>query len=360
MKTESTNLIFNKMEHRKSKLIISIILIMAASCNEPETVVTNIIHPDGSVTRKIEMRSTENKFDISYVQVPFDRTWIIKDSLEVGVKGDTVWIKRVEKKFASVEEINEAYRSDSSANRGIPRHAEFRKKFKWFNNEYTFSEIINQQMKYGYPVKEYLNTEELKWFYSPDNLNEEKKNGPDSLKFRSFSDTIDKKIEKWYIKNIVSEWIGEFAVLTGEKADKEMTQRSLKSRENEFAKIVEKNIEHFDTLWQNGTLLREFIGEANAIKYKNEADSAANIVNERFGISFKTYTVRAIMPGKLTSTNGLIDSAGFLLWPVDSDFFLTEPYIMKAESKIPNKWAWIVSGLFIVFVTTGIYRKRKG
>jgi len=360
MKKNVINLIFNIMKNRKLKLIVSLALVMVASCNEPETILTNIVHTDGSVTRRIEMRNTENKFDISAMQVPFDSTWIIKDSLEVGGSVDSVWVKRAEKRFASVEEINKAYQSDSGANKDISRHAEFRKKFRWFNNEYTFLEIIDKKMKFGYPVREYLSQEELKWFYTPDNVNEEKKNGADSLKFRAFNDTVDKKLEKWYLKNIVSEWIGEFTILTGEKVTSEMTQESLKQREDEFVKIVKKNIEHFDSLWQNGTLLREFIGEANALKYKTEADSAANIATERFWVSFKPYTVRAIMPGKLTGTNGFIDSAGFLLWPVNSDFFLTEPYKMEAESKTPNRWAWIVSGLFLLFVVTGIIIKKIG
>ena len=65
------------------------------------------------------------------------------------------------------------------------------------------------------------------------------------------------------------------------------------------------------------------------------------------------------MPGKLTGTNGFIDSTRNLLWPVKSDFFLTEQYEMWAESKTTNVWAWIVSGLFLVFVFTGIIIKRK-
>jgi hypothetical protein len=360
MRKKRINLIFKIMRNRKLKLIISMMLIIAASCNEPETVVTNIVHPDGSVTRRIEMKNPENNFEISELQVPFDSTWTIKDSLEISEEGDTTWVKRAEKLFTDIEEINQAYQADSGANKDIVRHAEFRKKFKWFNTEYSFTEIIEKKMMYGYPVREFLNKEELQWFYSPNNLIEEKKNGPDSLRFRAFNDTVDKKLEKWYLKSIVSEWIGEFAILTGENVNDEMTQESLKRRENEFVKIVEKNIEHFDSLWQNGTLLREFIGEANTIKYKNEADSAAIIATEHFWVSFKPYTVRAIMPGKLTGTNGLIDSAGFLLWPVNSDFFLTEPYKMLAESKIPNKWAWIVSGLFLLFVITGILIKKRG
>ena len=361
MRKEIKNLIFKKMKNRKLRLIISVALVMAASCNDPETVVTNIVHRDGSVTRRIEMKNAENKFEVSNLQVPFDSTWIVKDSLEINENGDTIWVKRAEKLFADVDEINSYYTTDSGANKGISRRAEFRKKFKWFNTEYNFSEIIEKKMLYGYPVSDFLNKEELQWFYSPDNLNEEKINGADSLKFRAFNDTVDKKLEKWYIKNIVSEWIGEFTALTGEKANMDMVRETLKQRENEFVAIVVKNIEHFDSLWSNGAMLREFIGEANALKYKTEADSAANVAADRFWISYKPYKVRTVMPGKLTGTNGFIDSAGSLLWPVDSDFFLTEQYKMQAESKIPNIWAWIVSGLFLLFVVTGvILKKRKG
>jgi len=47
------------MKKRPFKLIASLIFMMVVSCNEPETVVTDYVHPDGSVTRKIEMKSIE-------------------------------------------------------------------------------------------------------------------------------------------------------------------------------------------------------------------------------------------------------------------------------------------------------------
>ena len=119
-------------------------------------------------------------------------------------------------------------------------------------------------------------------------------------------------------------------------------------------------MEHFDSLWQNGEVLREFMGRDNALKFRTEADSAAVIATERFWVTYKPYTLRTLMPGKLIRTNGFIDSTGFLLWPVDSDLFLTEQYIMEAESKISNTWAWIISGLFVVFVAIGIMKRKKG
>ena len=348
------------MKNSKLKFIISIFIVVAASCNKPKTVVTNIVHPDGSVTRRIEVKNTENKFEASEMQVPFDSTWIIRDSIEITKEGDTIWVKRAEKLFAGIEEINLDYMTDSGTNKEIPRHAELRKKFKWFNTEYRFAEIVDKNMHYGYPVRDFLKQEELDWFYSPDNIREDKKNSTDSLRYRAFDDTVEKKLEKWLISNLVSEWEGEFTLLTGEKAKNEMTHESLKNREKEFVRIVELNLEHFDSLWSNGYLLREFIGEANALEYKVEADSAANIAIERLLVDFSDYSVRTIMPGKLTETNGLLEPSGAILWPVKSDYFMTEQYEMIAESKVPNIWAWIVSGLFLLFVLTGIYRKKRG
>jgi hypothetical protein len=350
------------MQSRKLKLILAMALIMVSSCNEPETVVTNIVHSDGSVTRRIEMKNIENKFEIPDIQVPFDSTWAVRDSIEISEKGDTIWIKTAEKLFKSVDEINKDYLADSGANREISRRALFTKKFKWFHTQYRFAEKIDRKMSYGYPINQFLSQEELTYFYSPESVNNEKQNGPDSTKYKALEDTIKRKVDWWTSKNVVSEWIGEFTKLTDGKAGKDMTKESLKKREDEFVKLIKVNEDKFDSLWSNGILLREFIGEANSLKYKTEADTSIAIVINNLFVNFKDYSVRIAMPGKVIGTNGFIDKNEILNWPVKSDYFMTEPYEMWTESKVPNRWAWIVSGLFLVFVITGIIIRiiRKG
>ena len=349
------------MKRRPVKLIVSLILMIIVSCNEPETVVTNYIHTDGSVTRKLEMKSIEGdvnkRFKISDIQVPFDNTWAVKDTIRLDQKGDTTWIKTAIKQFKNIDELNLTYKSDSGANKKIPRQAGFTKRFKWFNTEFRFSEKIDKELSFGYPVKNFLNNEELIYFYSPEDLKNTKESGPDSLKYKTLRDSVKNKTDKWTEKNLVSEWIGEFSKLTAGKTGNDMTRESLRAREDEFVKITEKNGNKLDSLWKNGILLKEFIGEANALKYKVEADSALSIVTKDLFIDFSDYSVRIVMPGKLIGTNGFIDSSHVLLWPVKSDFFMAEPYEMWAESKIPNRWAWIVSGLFLVFVLSGVIIK---
>jgi hypothetical protein len=345
------------MNSKPLKVAVIMILALITSCDEPETVVTDIVHADGSVTRRIEMKNTENKFDIHKIQVPFDSTWIVKDSIDLSEKGDTTWVKRAEKNFRSINEINLAYRSDSGNNKAVSRRTEFKKRFRWFNTEYRFAEIIEKEFTYGYPVSDFLNKEELQYFYSPDDVINKLEKSPDSLKYKAFKDTISSKTDKWTIKSSMAEWIGDFSKLAGDKATGDVSFDALKAREDEFVKISMKNIDHFDSLWKNGILLKEFIGEPNALKFKTEADSSISLVAKKLFVDFHNYSVRMVLPGKLIGTNGLMDSTKSLLWPVKSEYFLTQPYEMWAESKEPNKWAWIVSGIFLLFVFAGIVFK---
>jgi hypothetical protein len=346
------------MKSKSIKLIISMILLFIVSCNEPDTVVTNYIHTDGSVTRKIEMKSIEGdvkkRFKISDIQVPLDSTWAVSDSLTVDQKGDTTWFRKAEKLFKNIGELNLAYKSDSGINKGVSRHAGFNKKFKWFNTEYRFSEKIDKILSSGYPVSDFLSKEELLYFYSPESLIEEKQKGPDSLKYKSLADSVKYKTDLWSTKNIVSEWISIFSGLAAGKAGKDLSLESLKTHENDFIKVVQENDQKFDSLWAKGIILKKLIGEDNAVKYKTEADSALGSATKAFLTNFKDYSVRIVMPGKLIGTNGFIDSSHVLLWPVKSDYFMTEPYEMWAESKTTNAWAWIISGLFLAFVLTGV------
>jgi hypothetical protein len=343
------------------RLIGLMVLMFVVSCNDPETTVTDFVHSDGSVTRRIEMKSSEKKaserFKVSALQVPFDITWAIKDSIEINQKGDTAWIRRAEKFFKNTKEINQTYKVDSGANKNVSRMVSFKKRFKWFNTEFLFSEKIDKNMSFGYPVRDFLNSEELKYFYSPESLKQEKVSGPDSLKYKGLSDSVNLKTDKWIYTNIVSEWIGVFSKLTEGKGDTVMSGKSLRLKEAEFVKIVEENEKKLDSLWSKGILLNKFIGESNAIRYKAEADSALEIVTNRLLLDFKDYSIRIVMPGKLIGTNGFIDSSRTILFPVKSDYFLTEPYEMSAESKTINLWAWIVSGLFLAFVLTGVLVK---
>lgn len=327
---------------------------MIISCEEPETVVTNYIHRDGSVTRVIEMRSFEKDFTVPNVQVPYDSTWSIRDSAGMpDENSDTLWVRRAEKTFMSSDEINLDYINDSSHNEMITRSVSFEKQFRWFNTEYRFSENIGKLMKFGLPMKDFLNEEEFAFFFSPEYTIEELKDGPDSLRIRRMRKSIDEKAQTWLIKSMISEWIGQLGILGGGEAEQLVSD--LRSREPGIYDLLNTRYSNdFDNLWEAGVIQKDLMGEENARLFRAEADSALSIATGYILSDFKEYSVRIVMPGRLTGTNGFMDSTKILLWPVSSDYFLTEPYEMWAESKEANIWAWVVSALFLAFVLTGV------
>lgn len=348
------------MNSKKLKLIISIILVMIYSCDEPETVVTNIIHKDGSITRHVEMRSNKNNFRQSEIQIPVDSSWAIKDSCIISEKGDTTWIRTAEKHFADIHKLNNDYKNDSSWNRKAVRSVNLKTNFRWFNTIYRFSEKIDKTLSNGYPVSGFLNNEELQWFYTPWNDQEAKRDGIDSVKYRALTDSVNSRTNEWFFNSIVSEWVHDFSGQIYLKDRKVLAEDTLKVWEKRMLQILEKSEKDFDSLWKSGFALEASVGKDYAGKYRIEADSSLELVEEKIDLTFKQYTMRISMPGKLIASNGYADSSKIMLWSVNSDYFFTEDYEMWAESKVPNIWAWVVSGIFVVFVFTGlIIRKNK-
>jgi hypothetical protein len=347
------------MKRLSSRFVLFLVLSFAVSCDEPETVVTDVVHADGSVARKIEMRNSKNKFEKKDLQLPFDSTWTIRDTCQVGPKGDTTWIKTAEKLFQGVEEINMDYKKDTSVNGKYSRYSVFRKKFRWFFNEYRFAEIIDRRIETDYPLADFLNPVELNYYYAPDFLKFSREHGPDSLRFRQIADSVEKKTEDWSINIFAEIWAREFSRLTSGKIWPLSDTGAIKSAERKAIKVIGENGNKFDSLWSAGILQRKIIGDSLGVVYRNEADSAFNLVLNEFLADFRSYSVRIVMPGKLTGTNGYMDSTKTLTWPVSSDFFLTDRYEMWAESRTTNMWAWLLSGMFLAFVIAGLLIQKK-
>jgi hypothetical protein len=356
------------MKNFAVKTVIMLMVFAASSCIE--TTLTNIVHKDGSVTRQVVIKNTDNnQFEFKDFAVPVDSTWAIKDTFEIGEKNDTTWIRNAEKTFRNTGEINLSYKCDSGANREFSREAGFRKKFHWFNTIYVYTESIEPALKYGYPVSDYLNTQELEYFYLPDNIAGDRANGPDSLHVKAVMDSAETASEKWMGMSLISEWKNEFS-LQGEKdpdwkADKKVLDNKdslLFLQLKKFSDDSTKNSSVDSVVFAS---LSEVFGSIFSEKYKTEIDSSLKIVEERMNkaYAFQGYELKTIMPGNLVATNGFINEKGEISWSIKMEHFLTCKYEMRAESRVSNTWSWWVSGIFVVFVGTGLifraYRKKR-
>lgn len=67
-----------------------------------------------------------------------------------------------------------------------------------------------------------------------------------------------------------------------------------------------------------------------------------------------------LIPGKVLNTSALIMSGDTLKWQLETTKMITDDYILEAQSRKSNVWAFVITGLFILLTFSGIvhnYRK---
>lgn len=382
----------------KAKITLTLLsMVMLFSCDY-ETQVINTVHKDGSISRKVVMKNSEEKFEPEKYRVPVDSTWQTEIDTETDEEGDTTWILTAEKHFESVDEINEEYINDKGSNRDLERKAHFSKSFRWFTTVYRFSETVEKVMTVDCPASDFLSEEELRFLYLPGNVKTELKNGTDSLKYKALSDIVDIKSETWLWTGFVRQWIEIFYDRFGDHPDLNIKKEEMLSKEPDFVNQIiefeqtkeEEEEELLQDLEEEGLdeediqnlekeakkdevddieiLVTSVLGSKFYSTFTNEIDSSMSVL-EKMTESFfaaENYDMEIRMPGKLVASNGYANTdtvpgnKGGILWSVQGDYFLTQQYEMWAESQTSNYWAWGITALFIFFVITGfVVRSNK-
>ncbi len=329
-------------------LTMLVFMLFMFSCDEPVTVVTNFVHPDGSVTRRIVTKYKKKEIEPSLYQVPFDSTWTITTTIEPAEK-DTTWIFTAEKEFNSVDEINLSYQADSGANKMILRSASFSRKFMWFNTFYYYSEKVSKVLNTRLTEENIFSQEELKYFHMPSSMLDSLVNSPDSTAYKLIKAKNDSLEDRYLFTALIEEWMLQYLQLRPDSG----YIIPLKD------KLINQAIEND---YNEDSMFIVNIGEEYYSKNKDLIKLAMNEVDTIFNkaLNAKFYTCETVMPFNLIATNGFVDSTEKVSWPVDSKYFVSQDYVMWAESKKSNKWAWAITGAFVVFVVVGlILRKIK-
>lgn len=351
------------MKHNIKISVISLSLMVLFSCDSNETYVINTVHTDGSISRKVEIRTDKRKnLETDKFKVPIDSTWEMNIRSELNENNDSTWILSAEKDFASVAEINTAYANDSGKNSFLNRSADFSKHFKWFTTVFRFTETIESILTISCPMSDFLSDKELKFTYLPADIQEGLKNGKDSIIVRTMSDSIEDKLEKWMWTCEIRQWIEIFYDLFGDTPGLSISKEEMLLKEQRAMKYL-VNDEGDDT----DDFFKELLGEDFLIAFNTQIDSALSVLEDVDTPFWSTsgYNMEIRMPGKIIASNGyaksLSDSstiAGFY-WTVDPVYFLSGNYTMWAESRVNNYTYWIITFIFLLFVVIGFIRYSR-
>lgn len=348
--------------------IISIALLpLLYGCPENNTVVTKI-NRDGSCIRTVgdfDPRDFEGIDSVKNdIPIPVDRSWKLENT------NDTTAV--LMKEFKTVDELNDLYSADESEFNVYNRKVELEKRFRWFHTIFILKETYSGVLT-EIPLTNYMSKEEAEIIKMDDSESHPIIKNLESASRESLIESIEERFGYWLDDNIYSIAFDDilsiadsFHFVNKEELDHILLKDTLKNRIDESEKILISF--DFEGDQMDMIELTKLIGKEigldsmdiiNLEEHVKNADLEEKYDNEIFAGFIDSYNNEILMPGLLIDTNAESIAGDTLIWDVGLLSYLDSDYIMYAESKVTNDWAYLVSGFILAIAIIIPFLSRK-
>ena len=335
---------------KTNRLIICIALIfMITSCSvfSKQYGISTLVGRNGSFQREIKMEAT---FSDSIPDLfPYDLStgWIITqiDTIENQDHNPQIYKEvTISKKFKSMNE------STSSTHMTFPTPKEsMKKRFRWFYTYYIYTAVYPQVIYKGnVPMENYLNKTEQQFFLQGDMSAYRGMNG---WELKELLDDMESRFMEWFIRTMYEE---NYKVITHfAEADYRIELPAVKDSVyfNNRAKMDGIPPEMRDVCKMLDNYLHTDYYSKLYVTKRDEMDQCVldeqKVVTEElmeYHIQYKL-----ILPGRIITSNTDLQKDGALEWNVNLLRFLTDDFMLTAESRIVHVWAFVVALGLILF-----------
>ena len=259
------------------------------------------------------------------------------------------------KMYPNVEAMAKTFRFNHSNWDSIVPKAKLEKRFKWFFTFYKYYEIYPKYNPLkGISIDSFLTKNEIMLYTSDNPKFSPELNG---IEIRDLLNTIEERKEAWLNVSFFWEYYRitqkNFPSTKGIPVDTILEAFKDSIFKNDFKREPRYFMCCMDNYFKTG--------EFSALSDSSSAMMELKIFKENFEKPFSEFlNYNLIMPGKLVETNAKQTHGDTLSWKVDAYRFFFNDYEIRAESRVANIWAFIVSGLFILGVALSFFIKRKG
>jgi hypothetical protein len=382
-----------------SKLLIYSAVLFIVSCTQPSDMLT-VIAPDGSCYREFtananpQFLSGDTLAKLNPFPVDIDSTWkitwkyknsslqstfpvkkrvldsIVKSiskSVEIKRKGNTDQnsgdlIVYARQNYTSASEMDMRFRLRRSHSwSGLKVKHLLETKFRWFYTYYTYTETYPKlKTSFSIPVEKFMTKDEAMFWFTgkPDILK-----GMNGVEIREYVGTIEDNFHKWFNKNL---WDSEYRVLLenySNIAKLQVSKDRLKVLKDTIFNAKVNKVEDFkmeqilDSYFKT-SVFTAFWKTDNCPMVKFESDFNDQGFVEYFKEAF---TYKLIMPGVVTGQNNAVVHGDTLVWNLTAYRLIPAPYVIEAQSRKANIWAFILTGIiFIVAIGSFIRKPGKG
>lgn len=235
------------------------------------------------------------------------------------------------------------------------------KHFRWFYTYYTFTCKYDEIKDKGpVPLDKYLTNEQCKLLFQGDMTTCEGLNG---LEISDNLDELKSKFQSWYRKSqyevsyeVIRHFMKQMEDTTYlSRMEQEQEQIFKSNRLDDSSKDLEPDFvcSLLDTAFKTKAFTELYKQQSKEIEalYMKKCE----VIN-LFNYAFK---YELAMPGTILSANTLLKEEELLVWKVDAYRILANDYLLTAESRTTNVWAFVVTGVLILLAGYSLVKSRK-
>ena len=234
------------------------------------------------------------------------------------------------------------------------------KHFRWFYTYYTYTGIYPELADKGpVPLKNYLNESEQRlWFQGDDTAYR----GMNGLEMKELLDRLEKKFYDWYNRSlyelsfeVIRPFIAEIdrgKYMSRLDEVKDSLYLGYQPKDDDPDPDPELICQLLDTHYHT---------DCFSLLYKEKQQEVDKRFDEEtrpielFGAVIQ-YELK--MPGQMISAITTFRDREYLVWNVDAYRLLAGEYSLTARSRVPNVWAFILTGVLIL-LGIGFWIKKR-
>jgi hypothetical protein len=319
-------------------LILSLILTFLALAGCREITVTTKVNSDGSFTRVVKVTGDSSevfKMDLPY---PVDTTWERTVKKDTGNKpGYTVIYTKF---YADDDLLNLEIRNDTGWMHTLNRRVTVSKKFGFFYTFLTFNEICYATNPFrALDYKKYMSADDLLWLARRKAVT----SPADSSRIKEVED----KAMAFLVESATAEIEQILKTAIVKLNDPRLNPADVPKYHDSIRDVLSKwNFKNAEEL---AGYYRKWTGNPAAERLGSLASTPFAGFDEKGKfietlVALQDYREEAEMPGLITGTNSIMLKGNLVSWDVTPMAFLLEDYVMSAESRVINTWAFILTG----------------
>ena len=346
---------------KSNKIIIwSIISITLTSCLSENYRIVTHVDRNGSCLREIHIMADSIPgnfpYDLSSGWEILQTDTIVNEFLSQKIKK----VIKISKKFNSVQELSTDLRRDFI----FPNPKEsLKKRFRWFYTYFVFTAVYPEVTEKGrVPMDQYLNIDEQMFYFQGDMSAYRGMNG---LELKEELDDIETRFLKWHTRSMYEECFDIIMYF----ADSDLHSQLSAFRDTIYSLNEKQMIDQSTNMSNVCTAIDKFLAKEHFSKiYAGNEQEMNNMLEERIKTTDELikYNIQyeLVLPGKIMTTNTVLQNNEVLVWSVNLYRYLADDYILTAESRVENIWAFVVTLLLIVISVyaickTGSFRTSR-